>query len=87
MQRNECLEQAKVLINGDRAVDYGAALTNHQRIAALWSAYSCRTYSPVDVAMMMMLVKIARTMYHSKDDSFIDMAGYAALAYEMSHEF
>ena len=56
MQRNECLEQAKVLINGDRAVDYGAALTNHQRIAALWSAYSCRTYSPVDVAMMMMLV-------------------------------
>ncbi len=86
MQRDECLEQAKDIINGDRATDYGTALVNHRRIAHLWSAYGGRIYTPVDVAMMMILVKVARTMEHSKDDSFIDMCGYAALACEMSKD-
>ena len=38
----------------------------------------------VDVAMMMLLVKVARTMERPKDDSFVDIFGYAALAGEMS---
>jgi|TARA_R110002020_G_scaffold336482_1_gene551893 hypothetical protein len=86
MQRNECLEQARNIINGDRAVDYGTASINHRRIADLWGAYGECTYTPMDVAMMMLLVKVARTMEHSKDDSFIDMCGYAALACEMSED-
>jgi hypothetical protein len=94
MQRNECLEQAMDIINGERAVDYGTALINHKRIAHLWGAYGGRVhtredtfgrmFTPVDVAMMMLLVKVARTMEHNKDDSFVDMCGYAALACEMS---
>ena len=91
MWRNECLSKARELINGDRAEDYGPALQNHQRIANLWNAYldmsgMDKSVSPIDVSMMMLLVKVARTMEHNKDDSFIDMCGYAALACEMSEE-
>lgn len=84
MHRNDYLEQAKELINGSRAKDYGSALENHKRIAALWSVYVSKTFTPIDVAMMMLLVKIARTMESHKSDSFVDMCGYAALAGEMA---
>ena len=41
--------------------------------------------TPVDVAMMLVLVKVARSIETPKDDSFVDIAGYAALAGEMSN--
>jgi|TARA_R110000787_G_scaffold103596_1_gene210214 hypothetical protein len=87
MNRNECLKIAQDLINGDRASDYGDAYLNHARVAALWTTYTqSRTtaLSPVDVAMMMVLMKVARTMENPKNDSFVDIAGYAALASEMA---
>jgi hypothetical protein len=34
--------------------------------------------------MMMVLMKVARTMENPKNDSFVDIAGYAALASEMA---
>ena len=37
MQRDEILDKAKELVNGDRAKDYGDAYLNHKRIADLWS--------------------------------------------------
>ena len=40
--------------------------------------------TPTDAAMMMLLVKVARLVHAYKDDSFIDICGYAALAGEMS---
>jgi hypothetical protein len=35
--------------------------------------------------MMLVLVKVARSIETPKDDSFVDIAGYAALAGEMSN--
>ncbi len=88
MNRDQCLEQAQQLINGDRKSDYGDAYLNHQRIADLWTIYLSRSaaieLSPTDVAVMMMLLKIARVMNQHKDDSYVDICGYAALAAEMS---
>tara|TARA_R110000764_G_scaffold114226_1_gene201306 strand:+ start:126 stop:458 length:333 start_codon:yes stop_codon:yes gene_type:complete len=87
MNRNECLKIAQELINGDRASDYGDAYINHARIAALWTIYTqskTTDLTPVDVAMMLILVKVARTMENPKNDSFVDIAGYAALASEMA---
>jgi hypothetical protein len=37
MKRDEILDTAKALINGDRAKDYGDACLNHQRIADGWN--------------------------------------------------
>jgi len=88
MNRDKCLEQAQQLINGDRKSDYGDAYLNHLRIADLWTIYLSRSaaieLSPTDVAVMMMLLKIARVMNQHKDDSYVDICGYAALAAEMS---
>ena len=87
MKRDEILAKAGELINGDRKEDYGDAYLNHMRIAEFWNNYLDHEIklTPTDVAMMMMLVKIARCIHSYKDDSFVDICGYAALAAEMSN--
>ena len=88
MTRNEILDTAKTLINGDRARDYGDAYLMHARVAALWTTYvrsKTDDLKPVDVAMMLVLMKVARSIETPKDDSFVDIAGYAALAGEISN--
>ena len=88
MSRDEILQTACDLINGDRAKEYGDAYLNHARIAALWTTYvrsKPDDLTPVDVAMMLVLMKVSRSIETPKDDSFIDIAGYAALAGEMAN--
>ncbi|ASR86508.1 hypothetical protein SEA_CHANGELING_56 [Mycobacterium phage Changeling] len=79
------LTQAEEIINGQRAQDYGDALENHQRIASLWNAYLQKpTVDHNDVAVMMILLKIARFMengYHQ--DTVVDIAGYAGVLEKM----
>lgn len=84
--RVEVLREAERLIVGYRAEDYGDARVNHNRIAALWRAYLevGKQITAADVAVMMLLLKVARTQHTPKRDSFVDMIGYAALAAEMS---
>lgn len=76
------LAEASELIHGDRAKDYGDAKESFAHIAALWSAYTKTTISPQDVAMMMSLLKMSRAKHSgfTHRDSFVDMAGYVALA-------
>lgn len=91
MNRTEILTQASELVNADRQSDYGKPDDNFQVIADFWQVYlqhhtrsSRYRIQPHDVALMMILLKIARTFYgNSKPDTFIDMAGYAALAGEL----
>ena len=84
MNREQTLATAEELISGDRHREYGPALAQHSRISGLWSAYLGHDVSPVDVAMMMVLLKASRVKAGgSAGDSFVDMAGYAALAGEM----
>ena len=88
MNRDEILETACKIINGERAEQYGDAYLNHARIAALWNTYvrsKPDDLTPVDVAMMMVLMKVARSIETPKDDSFVDIAGYAALAGEIAN--
>ena len=82
--RETILRTAEELINGDRHKEYGPALKMHERIGALWSAYLGHDVSPVDVAMMMVLLKASRIKAGGPaGDSFIDIAGYSALGGEM----
>lgn len=79
----DILQEASELINGERAKDYGDVTENFQRIANLWTDYlgpDDWQFTPHDVAMMMILVKMSRLAtggYHR--DSLVDIAGYAAL--------
>ncbi|AEJ94553.1 hypothetical protein PBI_ACHEBE_51 [Mycobacterium phage Achebe] len=72
------LEEAQRLIHGERNKNYGHPRENFSDIAALFSGYLERPISDIDVANLMILMKIARvkgTGYHR--DSFTDIAGYA----------
>lgn len=84
--KSPILAEASELIHGDRAKDYGDAKESFAHIAALWSSYTKTTISPQDVAMMMSLLKMSRAKHSgfTHRDSFVDMAGYVALASDIS---
>jgi len=86
MNRRECLTAAAAAVCGRREADYGTPEDNFSLIAQLWSAYLGRSVTPVDVSMMMSLLKIARVRNGNgqpTSDCFVDLAGYAACACEI----
>ena len=86
MKRSDILEKAKACVCGKRTTDYGKPEDNFGMIADLWTVYKGGKiiFSPQDVAMMMGLMKIARTVSgNGSDDCFVDLAGYAACAGEI----
>lgn len=93
MKRNDVLDTAKNLVNGDRARDYGDALAMHERIADGWNIIidnALRTHGNITashVALMMDWLKTSRllvTLDHA--DSWVDKAAYSALGGEFQHE-
>lgn len=77
-QVESVLQEAQRLIHGERATTYGHPRENFKRIADLWTAYLGREIKPLDVGLMMVLMKVARLeqgTYHR--DSVTDIAGYA----------
>ena len=80
----EFLEKANALIAGNREKDYGDKVHNHNNIAKLWSAYLDTYITAHDVAIMMTLLKVARTkLGEVSEDTYIDMAAYGAIAGEI----
>lgn len=99
MNAHEMLEHTISLVGGQRAKDYGDKTLNHERIARLWDMWLEETrasngspelvpdgkISAYDVAMMMLMVKIARLMHSpGHADSHVDIAGYASILEEIS---
>lgn len=89
MIRGEILDTALQTINGARQDQYGNPEDNFQVIADLWNVYMQAEkkgffFGTHDVAMMMVLLKVARIRTGSgKADSYVDLCGYAALAHDM----
>lgn len=85
MTRKDILKDAEHCVCGHREEDYGSPEDNFKLIADLWSGYLKTTVTPVDVAMMMGLLKIARVKGgRMTADSFVDLAGYAACGGEIA---
>tara|TARA_R100001086_G_scaffold245659_1_gene176853 strand:+ start:4389 stop:4691 length:303 start_codon:yes stop_codon:yes gene_type:complete len=82
MNRDEILEKAGLIINGERAKDYGDAKENFQNIADMWSVFLGQPITRQQVAVCMILVKTARLIHSDKEDSWLDICGYAALGGE-----
>lgn len=84
--------KAAELIGGERDRQHGAKERNFQNIADLWTAYldirACDRGSPItahDVALMMVLTKVARTQTGGLNvDDYVDAAGYAGCAGELA---
>jgi hypothetical protein len=103
MKAKEMLDAAANLVGGQRAEDYGDKYVNHFRIAKLWTMWLEERKStwvpdgdeedmefqitPYDVAMMMLLVKVARLMHSpGHQDGHIDIAGYASVMEEIAND-
>jgi len=85
MNARDYLNEARAVIQ-DRGMDYGHPTDNMSRTASLWSAYLEMPIRPDQVAMCLVLVKVARSMEGNKVDNYIDMCGYAAISGELATE-
>lgn len=73
------------LVGGDRAKQNGDKRENHNNIAMLWGAYTGYPLTAHQVAVMMILLKVARTKSGSLNrDDYVDIAGYAGVAGEIA---
>ena len=83
-ERNQCNNVEKTVADTlvDRQQDYGDAKESFDRIASLWNIWLAgkSTIAAHDVAMMMVLFKVAREKHKTKDDNLVDIGGYAELA-------
>lgn len=79
-KRTAILTEANNIVSGNRkAGEYGQPEDSFGVIAGLWSEYLDQKIKPHDVAVMMVLLKIARIKGGEyKLDNWIDLAGYAA---------
>jgi Domain of unknown function (DUF6378) len=89
MPKKTVLTEASGLVFGPRAATYGHPKSNFTAIAAMWDAYLIKRglldegsegIQPRDVAMMHVLVKVAREAHKPTRDNLVDIAGYAATA-------
>ena len=89
--REYILREAARIVCGDRNEQYGEPEDSFRAIAEFWETYvrercvskgASVCIQAADVAMMMVLLKVARTIVGTKADTYIDIAGYAACAAE-----
>lgn len=87
MERKEILDEAARIVTGERQNQYGSAEDSFALIGGLWSDYLGVYISPRDVALMMILLKVAREKGgKGKADNWVDIAGYAACGGEIATE-
>ena len=86
MTRQELLAAAEKCVCQDRNEQYGKPENNFARIADYWGVYLNETITAEDVAVMMIMMKIARvgSSGYSSMDSWTDVAGYAACGAEIA---
>lgn len=87
MRKEEMLDAAKATV-ATRGDSYGTPLENMRDIAELWSMYLPEPVDAWEVPILNMLQKIARLRKNKGDhqDSWIDIAGYAAVGSEVMHD-
>lgn len=82
----DILEEASDIISGARQEEYGKPEDSFQKIADYWSIYLGHQVSAQDVALMMVMLKVARVPDGKKAsrDTMVDIAGYAAIGSTLS---
>jgi hypothetical protein len=74
---SKVLDKASAAIASRHKI-YGDSSAHHKITAQLWGAYLARDVTSTEVAIMMLLDKVARQRNDpSFEDNYIDMAGYA----------
>ena len=92
MDAKEIVSIALDLVGGDRANTHGDKTKNHDNIAEMWNGYLRIRKDPVapltaaDVAIMMVLLKVARTQLGAfNPDDAVDACGDSAVFGEIAY--
>lgn len=86
MNREDVLKEALKIVMGARNEKYGSPEDCFNAIAGMWGSYLGIPISTTDVAMLMVLLKVARSKNSpGYVDNYVDIAGYAACAGELNH--
>jgi hypothetical protein len=86
MMRGECLAAAADCVLRDRNATHGEPESSFGKIAKGWSALKGVEITATDVALMLAWLKIVRAHDNpAHEDSFVDLAGYAACGAETAH--
>lgn len=83
----QVLRRAETLVTGDRRQDYGEASRSFEALAQIWSTLLGREphITPCEVALCLAALKLWRcSTSPGSMDSWTDLAGYAALGWEVS---
>lgn len=89
-KRAEILDEAKSLTTGDRNAQYGEPIDDFTRIADQLNALGYKAphnkpMRPHDVSVIQAVVKLSRIVNTpNKNDSWVDLAGYAAVGGEVA---
>ena len=92
VRASDLLHQAAEIVSGPRAEQHGDMLACHSAISTLWNSYLAirrepgSPLSPLDVAQMLLLFKVARAQTGSVShaDHYLDQAGYAGCSAEIA---
>ena len=86
MNRENVLNEALKIVMGARNEQYGSPEDCFNVIAGMWGSYLGIPVSATDVAMLMVLLKVARSKnLPGYADNYVDIAGYAACAGELNN--
>ncbi|MGL4675197.1 MAG: DUF6378 domain-containing protein, partial [Wohlfahrtiimonas sp.] len=84
-KREEILDTAKKYVTSDRNKTHGEPEDSFGMIAKLWSAYTEKEFTSVDVCVMLALLKVARIKnMPTNEDNWVDLAGYSACGGEVA---
>ena len=73
------LEEALDITNNARRTEYGSVKDSFRNIAIVASVFTGKPLTMVDIAKVMISVKISREANKHKRDSLTDLCGYARL--------
>jgi hypothetical protein len=80
----KCLELADEIVR-DRRAAYGSPDANYHRLSGLWSAVLETDVSALETVLCCVQMKVARLVNDPlHEDSWVDIAGYAAIGFEIS---
>jgi hypothetical protein len=84
-ERSKFLTEVDGTINGERSESYGDPTTGFTKTANLFNGITGSSIQPVDVVIFNIVQKLERLSHTpGHRDSWLDIAGYAALGAEVS---